>query len=125
MPSKILIVDDEAYIRLLLNQTLEDLEEKGVVILTASDGAEALRTVKEQHPVLVFLDVMIPKMDGYDVCLSIKQDVHLSDVVVVMLTAKGQEFDKNLAVQSGADMYLTKPFNPDQIIKIAKDVLGV
>ncbi|NES72962.1 MAG: response regulator, partial [Okeania sp. SIO2D1] len=94
MGQKILIVDDEPHIRLLLEQTLEELEDEGVEILVANDGEEALAKIKSESPELVFLDVMMPKMNGFDVCKTVKRELNLENVYIIMLTAKGQEFDK-------------------------------
>jgi two-component system, OmpR family, alkaline phosphatase synthesis response regulator PhoP len=116
MDAKVLIVDDEMHIRTLIEQTLEDLEDEGVELLTAGNGAEALELIKEEKPNLVFLDVMMPKMNGFDVCNAIKHELGLKDVYVVMLTAKGQEFDKQRGAEVGADIYITKPFDPDELL---------
>ncbi len=124
-PKKILIVDDEAFIRLLLEQTLEDLEEKGVELISAENGEEALALVKSEHPGLVFLDVMISRMSGFDVCRVIKRDLKLEDVYVVILTAKGQEYDKEIGREVGADLYVTKPFDPDELLELATRILMV
>jgi two-component system alkaline phosphatase synthesis response regulator PhoP len=125
MEPKILIVDDEAHIRLLLEQTLEELEDKGVELLTAADGAEALEVIQEEHPNLVFLDVMMPRMNGLDVCHAVKHELGLHDVYVVMLTAKGQEFDRQRGHELGADTYATKPFDPDDLLEMAQEILGL
>ena len=125
MDSKLLIVDDEAHIRMLLEQTLEDLEDEGVEIFTASNGEEALETIKAEKPKLVFLDVMMPKINGFDVCHTVKNELGMSDVYIVMLTAKGQEYDKQKGSDVGADLYMTKPFDPDEILEKAKEVLGL
>ena len=122
---KVLIVDDEAFIRLLLKQTLEDLEEKGVELISAENGEEALALVKSERPGLVFLDVMIPRMSGFDVCRAIKRDLKLEDVYVVILTAKGQEYDKEIGRDVGADLYVTKPFDPDELLDLATRILIV
>ena len=122
---KVLIVDDEAFIRLLLKQTLEDLEDKGVELISAENGEEALSLVKSERPGLVFLDVMIPRMSGFDVCRAIKRDLKLEDVYVVILTAKGQEYDKEIAIEVGADLYVTKPFDPDELLELATRILMV
>jgi len=122
---KILIVDDEAFIRLLLEQTLEDLEEKGVELISAENGEEALALVKSERPGLVFLDVMIPRLSGFDVCRVIKRDLKLEDVYVVILTAKGQEYDKEIGREVGADLYVTKPFDPDELLELATRILMV
>jgi two-component system, OmpR family, alkaline phosphatase synthesis response regulator PhoP len=125
MSKKILIVDDEPHIRLLLAQTLEELEDEGVEILTATNGAEGLETIQEEKPNLVFLDVMMPKMNGFDVCKAVKKELAIPDVFIIMLTAKGQEFDKNKGIDVGADLYMTKPFDPDEILEKAQQVLGL
>jgi two-component system alkaline phosphatase synthesis response regulator PhoP len=122
---KILIVDDEAHIRMLIEQTLEDVADRGVDILTAPNGEEALETIKREMPSLVFLDVMMPKMNGFDVCNTVKHTLGMHDVYIVLLTAKGQELDKNKGSDVGADLYLTKPFDPDQLLQISLDVLGL
>jgi DNA-binding response OmpR family regulator len=116
-PKKILIVDDEVHIRLLIEQTLEDLEDQGVEILTAENGEEAIRMILEEEPQIVFLDVMIPKINGFDVCRTIKQEKCLQDVYIVLLTAKGQEYDRQMGMEAGADAYITKPFNPDELLE--------
>lgn len=122
---KILIVDDELHIRLLLKQTLEDIEEEGVMLLTADNGENALETIGRERPELVFLDVMMPKLNGFEVCYAVKHDLGMKEVYIVMLTAKGQEFDRRRGLDVGADVYITKPFNPDEIVKKAREVLGI
>lgn len=125
MAPRVLIVDDEAYIRLLIEQALEDLEDKGVELLTADNGQQALEMIKAEKPELVFLDVMMPNMNGFDVCHTIKHEWGLNDIYVVMLTAKGQEFDKQRGEAARADAYMTKPFDPDELLKKATEVLGL
>ena len=123
MPAKILIVDDEAHIRLLISQTLEELEDQDVEILTATNGEEGLEMIQTEKPDLVFLDVMMPKMNGFDVCHKVKSELGMKNVYVVMLTAKGQSFDKQKGEEVGADVYMTKPFDPDQLLAKAISVL--
>jgi DNA-binding response OmpR family regulator len=125
MNKKILIVDDEPHIRLLLEQTLEDLEDEGVELLIADNGEEALDTIKTQKPDLVFLDVMMPKMNGFDVCNAVKNELSIKGVYIIMLTAKGQEFDKHKGKEVGADLYMTKPFDPDEVVKKSIQVLDL
>lgn len=125
MESKILVVDDEAHIRLLIEQTLEELEDQGVEIMTADNGADALEIIKTEKPQLVFLDVMMPKMNGFDVCNTVKHELGMNEVYVVMLTAKGQEFDRQRGVDVGANVYMTKPFDPDELLAKATEVLGL
>ena len=124
-PKKILIVDDEAYIRLLIEQTLEELEEKGVQLLEADNGSDALRLIEEERPQLVFLDVMIPLINGFDVCRIIKREKKMDDVFIVILTAKGQEFDRQIGEEAGASEYMTKPFDPDELLDLAERVLFI
>jgi DNA-binding response OmpR family regulator len=125
MDPKILIVDDEAHIRILLERTLIDFEDEGVEILMAENGEEALELIKTEKPNLVFLDVMMPKMNGFDVCNAVKNELKMDDVYIVMLTAKGQEYDKQKGTDVGADIYLTKPFDPDEIRDKVEEVLGL
>lgn len=120
---KVLIADDEPHIRLLLEQTLEDLEDEGVVILIAKNGEEALNAIKESKPDVVFLDVMMPKMNGFEVCSEVKNNLKITGIYIVLLTAKGQEMDKLKGMEAGADMYMTKPFNPDDIIKKVREFI--
>lgn len=125
MGAKILIVDDESHIRMLIQQTLEELEDYDVEILTASNGEEGLETIKAEKPNVVFLDVMMPKMNGFEVCQKVKRELKLSGVYIIMLTAKGQELDKQKGEDVGADLYMTKPFDPDQLLQQAATVLGI
>jgi two-component system, OmpR family, alkaline phosphatase synthesis response regulator PhoP len=122
---KILIVDDDPLIRNLLGQILEPFEEKGVKILTANNGLVAIESVRRDHPDIVLLDVMMPKMNGFEVCSIIKKDPAISGVHIIMLTAKGQEIDKNKAIGIGADSYITKPFNIIELMNKVSDVLGI
>ena len=123
MEQKLLIVDDEAHIRMLLEQTLEELEDEDVNFLTAENGEEALSIIQEEKPQLVFLDVMMPKMNGMEVCRRVKKELGLNEVFIVLLTAKGQELDRQKGQEVGADIYMTKPFDPEMILKKAREVL--
>jgi len=122
---KILIVDDEVHLRTLLHQTLEELEDEGVELHTATNGEEALAAIEAMQPNLVFLDVMMPKLSGFDVCERAKKVLGLTNVYIVLLTAKGQEFDRQRGIEVGADLYMTKPFDPDSLLMKARDVLGI
>lgn len=125
MSKKLLIVDDEAHIRMLIEQTLEELEDEGVEFLTADNGEQALEIIQTENPQLVFLDVMMPKMNGMEVCRRIKKDLAMEDVYIVLLTAKGQELDRLKGQEVGADVYMTKPFDPDVILNKAREVLQI
>lgn len=125
MTHKVLIADDEAYIRLLIEQTLEEFEDQGVEILTANNGEEAMQMIDDERPDLVFLDVMMPKMNGYEVCKAVKQDMQMDEVFIVILTAKGQEYDRQRGEEAGANLYMTKPFDPDELIELTGKVLAI
>jgi DNA-binding response OmpR family regulator len=122
MPT-VLIVDDEQHIRLLIEQALEELEDDGVELMTAPDGEVAIDVVRNHFPQLVFLDVTMPKVNGFDACRAIKQDLGLPGTYVVMLTAKGQAYDRQRGLEAGADDYLTKPFDPDELLALARRAL--
>lgn len=125
MDKKILIVDDEAHIRMLIGQTLEELEDKGVEFIEAENGEDALEIIQKENPQLVFLDVMMPRMNGMEVCRRVKRDLGLDNVFIVLLTAKGQETDRQKGLDVGADIYMTKPFDPEVLLNKAKEVLGL
>ncbi|WP_432737668.1 response regulator transcription factor [Maridesulfovibrio sp. FT414] len=124
MPGKILVVDDEVHIRMLLEQTLEELEDEyDVELLTAENGEEGLDCIREERPELVFLDIMMPYMNGYEVCQAVREEEELADVKIILLTAKGQEVDRKHGLELGAERYMTKPFDPDEILEVAKSIL--
>jgi two-component system, OmpR family, alkaline phosphatase synthesis response regulator PhoP len=122
---KILIVDDDFLIRNLLKQILEPFEEKGVKLFVADNGIVAIDKVKSENPDIVFLDVMMPKMNGFEVCNILKNDLEMKNIYIIMLTAKGQELDKQKAIGMGADFYITKPFNINEIIRKVSEVLSI
>jgi two-component system, OmpR family, alkaline phosphatase synthesis response regulator PhoP len=122
----VLIVDDEPNILILMEQALEKLEdEDDVELLTAKNGLEALDLIKQEKPDLVFLDVMMPKMSGLEVCNTVKNELGMESVYIIMLTAKGQEYDKQTGMAVGANLYMTKPFRPKEVLAKARDVLGL
>ena len=123
MSKKLLIVDDEPHIRMLIEQTLEDLEDDGVVLLFAENGEQALSIIEKEKPSLVFLDVMMPKLNGMEVCYKVKKELKLTDIYIILLTAKGQEVDRQKGLDMGADRYMTKPFDPDEMLAIAEEII--
>jgi len=125
MQQKLLIVDDEAHIRMLIEQTLEELEDNDIEFLSADNGEKALEIISSEKPDLVFLDVMMPKMNGMEVCRRVKKELVLNDVYIILLTAKGQELDRQKGHEVGADLYMTKPFDPEVLLKKAKEVLSI
>ena len=120
--TKIAIIDDEVHIRALLEQTLEDLEGEPE-ILVAVNGEEGLAMIEREAPALVFLDVMMPLMNGYDVCSAVRKNPALTGTTIVMLTAKGQESDRVRGLDSGAHHFVTKPFDPDEVLGLARTIL--
>jgi DNA-binding response OmpR family regulator len=121
----VLIVDDEAHIRMLIGQTLEELEDEGVEFLTAENGEIALDIIQKEKPQLVFLDVMMPKLNGMEVCRRVKQELKMENVFIILLTAKGQELDRQKGQEVGADVYMTKPFDPEVLLIKAREVMGL
>ncbi|MEW6587309.1 MAG: response regulator [Nitrospirota bacterium] len=120
---KILIVDDDPLIRLLLEEILAEFQAAGIQLLSADNGLSAIDLIKREEPDIVFLDVMLPKMDGFEVCSIVRNDLGLKNVYIVVLTAKGQELDKQKARECGADYYITKPFTIHDVIKKVREVL--
>jgi len=120
---KILIVDDEVNNRLLLMEVLEEFKDKGVEILLASDGKQALDIIKSERPNLVFLDIMMPTINGYEVCNVVKKELKLLDIYIVLLTARGQAEDKHRGDEVLCDKYITKPFYFNEVLDIAEQVL--
>ncbi len=125
MSKKILIVDDELNMRMLLKETLEEFEDEGVEVLVAENGEDAIESIKTEEPELVILDVMMPGMDGFEVCNTIKNEPGMKDVYVLMLTADGQEFNKQKSKDVGTDDFMTKPFDPDEIVGKAAQILKI
>ena len=122
--NKILIVDDEPNNRILLQEILEDFEEDGTQLLYASDGVEALDIIQSEKPKLIFLDIMLPEMDGLDVCHTVKCKLGLENIFIAILTAKSQDVDKRKAMDVKADMYITKPFKTRVIVDVVNKVFS-
>ncbi len=129
MAKKVQIIEDESHIKALLVQTLETafediIDDEELEILEATDGVEGLQIAKKERPDLIFLDIMIPKIDGFEVCQKLKEDPSFKNTYIIMLTAKGQVVDKEKGLSVGANEYVTKPFNPDFIISKVEEKLG-
>jgi len=120
MPKKILVCDDEPYILMALTDAVE---MEGYDCVTAVNGKEALQKAREEHPDLIMLDIMMPFMDGYEVCRELKADPTTRDIPVIMLTAKSQQLDIQKGKEVGADDYITKPFRPSTLRKKFNEVL--
>lgn len=120
MPEKILIVDDEENIVKLVKI---NLERAGYITAVAYDGVEALKKIKEEKPDLIVLDVLMPEMNGIDVLKKLKSDNETRKIPVIMLTIKSSDKDIFKGWQEGADSYLTKPFNPAEVVIMVQGIL--
>jgi two-component system alkaline phosphatase synthesis response regulator PhoP/two-component system response regulator VicR len=121
MPTKIVVCDDERHIVRLIQV---NLEKEGYNVVTAFDGKEGLELIKAEKPDLVVLDVMMPYMDGFEVLKNLRRESQTENLPVIMLTAKAQDKDVFEGYHYGADMYLTKPFNPKELVSFVKRILG-
>ena len=121
-PRCVLVVDDEPFICRSLSFVLR--REK-FEVFEARNGEEALAAIREHRPELVFLDVMMPKLNGFEVTERVKADPELRHTKIILLTGKGQEADRTAGVAAGADDYLTKPFSPSRIVHRVREILGL
>ncbi len=119
--TKVLVVDDEPFI---LKSLVFILKKEGFKVVTAVDGEEALVKIRAERPQLIFLDLMMPKRDGYSVCEIVKSDPDLKETRVVLLTARGQASDRQRGFDAGADEYITKPFSPSKVVELARSILS-
>ena len=122
MARKILTCDDEKHIVRLIQV---NLERQGYEVITAFNGAECLEKVKEDRPDLIVLDVMMPEMTGFEVLEALKKDPETESIPVIMLTARAQDADVLRGWQSGVECYLTKPFNPMELIAFVKRIFSM
>ncbi len=121
MAKRVLVADDERHITHVLDFTFR---MAGYEILTADDGETALRMARESSPDLVILDVMMPGMDGYEVCRHLKADPETCQIPIIMLSAKVQRIDHDLGLEFDADAYVKKPFSGQKLLEIARSLLG-
>jgi two-component system, OmpR family, alkaline phosphatase synthesis response regulator PhoP len=121
VPGPILVIDDEPYILRSLSYLLQ---REGYTVETATNGEEGLRRVRSLRPPLMFLDIMMPHMNGYEVCEQVKQDPGLEGTYVIMLSAKGQQIDRERGLLGGADEYMTKPFSPREVAQRVRTILA-
>ncbi len=121
MKSKILVVDDEPEAVELVEF---NLKQAGYTVTTAADGAEALKKARSQSPDLIVLDVMLPEMDGFEICKTLRLDPATARLPILMLTAKAAEIDRVLGLELGADDYVTKPFSPRELLLRIKKILA-
>ncbi len=120
MAQRILVVDDDKQIVRLLKTYLE---EASYHVLTAYDGADALRVIRHEQPDLIVLDIQLPKQDGWEITRRLRADENLAAIPILMLTARVQDMDKILGLELGADDYLTKPFNPREVVARVRAIL--
>ena len=118
---RILVVDDEIYIVHILDFSLG---MEGYEVLTALDGEQALEKARAEKPDLIVLDIMMPKLDGYETCKRLKADPEIKDVPVILLSAKGRNVDQKVGFEVGADDYITKPFSPRKLVERINAILG-
>jgi DNA-binding response OmpR family regulator len=117
---RILIVDDEPNIVLALELLMK---REGYVVQSVDDGQKAFDAAREFRPDLIILDIMMPKMDGYEVCQRIRADASMKDILIVMLTARGREVEKEKGLALGADYYVTKPFSTRELMMKVTEIL--
>jgi two-component system, OmpR family, alkaline phosphatase synthesis response regulator PhoP len=122
---KILVVDDEPYIRMLMEDTLESMHHSQIEILSAQNGQDALEIIQSERPKMVFLDVMMPRMNGFSVCQTVKKEWQMTDVYICMVSAKSQGYDLQHSQDVGADKYIIKPFNIDELMQLVRNVLNL
>ena len=118
---KVLVVDDEPFICRSLSFVLRKADYE---VIEARNGEEALELIRAEKPDLVFLDVMMPKISGFDVTRAVKADADMRSTRIILLTAKGQDSDRQTGTDAGADGYMTKPFSPTKILERAKEMLA-
>lgn len=118
--SKILVVDDSVTLREMI---AEILKKSGAEVVMASNGMDALERLKDYTPDLVVLDVVMPKMNGYELCRRIKKDPKTKNVPVLMCSTKCEEFDRYWGMKQGADAYIAKPFHPQELLATIKQLL--
>ncbi|MEL6265182.1 MAG: response regulator [Pseudomonadota bacterium] len=121
MTRSVLLVDDEPNIALSLEYRLK---REGYDVRVAGDGEEALERIAERRPDLVLLDVMMPRRDGYDVCQTLRRDPAMSEVKIVILTAKGGAIEGEKALALGADAFFPKPFGLGELLARVRQLLG-
>ena len=121
MSKTVLIVDDEEYIVTSLEYVMKSA---GYDVVVAYDGEQAIEKVKETAPDLLILDVMMPKLDGFEVCEKIRANPLWESIRIIMLTAKGRDSERDKGISMGADAYMTKPFSTRDILKRVTELLG-
>ncbi|MEW6095204.1 MAG: response regulator [bacterium] len=121
LKKRVLVIDDEPF---LVKALKIRLEIAGYEVITAYDGLDGLNKAREEKPDLILLDVMLPKKNGYQICQHLKSDEQYKHIPIVMLTAKGQKSDKEWGERTGANVYITKPFDDKELLAKIKELFG-
>ena len=119
---KILAADDEPHI---LRVVKDKLENAGFTVITATNGEEAVQAALREKPDLILLDVMKPKMNGFEACRKLRAEAAFANTPILLLTARGQEVDKKMGLEAGANEYISKPFSPRQLLQYVQEKLGL
>lgn len=119
--SKVIVIDDEPFILMMIE---DKLRRAGIQVITLRESVNAISVIKKERPDLIILDWMMPELSGIDLCKMIKADIELKNIPIFMLTAKGQDADKQLGLESGAILYITKPFSPKALLETVKKFLS-
>lgn len=118
--SKVIVIDDEPFILMMIE---DKLRRAGIQVITLRESINAISVIKKERPDLIILDWMMPELSGIDLCKMIKADIELKNIPIFMLTAKGQDADKQLGLKTGAILYITKPFSPKALLEMVKKFL--
>jgi DNA-binding response OmpR family regulator len=118
--SKVVVIDDEPFILMMIE---DKLKKAGINVVTLRESRDALSVIRKERPDLVILDWMMPEMSGIDICRMVKADAELREIPVFLLTAKGQDADRQIGLQCGASMYITKPFSPKALLEIVSKAI--
>ena len=119
--SKVIVIDDEPFILMMIE---DKLKKAKIEVVTLRESKNALEVIRRERPNLVILDWMMPEMSGIELCKKIKNDSDIADIPVFMLTAKGQDSDEQLGLQSGVTRYITKPFSPKSLLEMVQETIG-
>ena len=122
MPKEILIVDDEPSIVVPIQFLME---QQGYIVMVAENGESALDIIYKYKPDLILLDIMLPRIDGYEVCEIVRLDPRYRDIKIIFLTAKGREVEIAKGLALGADAYITKPFSNTELVSKVKELLAI
>jgi DNA-binding response OmpR family regulator len=119
--SKVIVIDDEPFILMMIE---DKLKKAKIDVITLKESKNAIEVVRKEKPDLIILDWMMPELSGIDICRQLKADPELSGIHIFMLTAKGQDADEHLGLQSGVERYITKPFSPKSLLEMVQETIG-